>query len=536
MYKVSMSVIQYLEKSFPVKFAGLIACLLTISFSRANSLSLIDDRPAKSWENDGYPIGNGSMGAVLYGGIEEARMQFTVDSLWTGNENPGGEYIDKADEPGGDCFGSFQSMGELRFQMNGSVGVPFSESHFGIGNAGQTIEASHDGKPESKWCFEFEKPSEIYWQIDAGEPALISGYSLCSGNDMPQRDPWSWVFEGSNDGETWHVLDRKNEMSPIEGRGSTVRFPVASKDEFRFYRFRFTPRPGTDHFQIADIGVIGLSSQATVTGYRRELDISKAIHRTSWQKGGVTFTREAFASYPEGVIAWRITASQPGMISGQLSMLGAHPDREKIKVRKNCIQLIGALENGLEYAADVAVWVEGGSLIARDSCVELSDCDSAIIILAADTNYTMDRGKNWRNGRATDRTEKRLQQALSKSWEKLVEEHIVDYQLLFNRVVLDLGQTDLDTASVPLRDRIERYRREAREFPRPCLDPDLEELLFQYGRYLLIASSRPGSLPANLQGVWNNSNRPAWFSDYHTNINLQMNYWLAEAANLPELV
>ncbi|MCB1131013.1 MAG: glycosyl hydrolase, partial [Verrucomicrobiae bacterium] len=113
--------------------------------------------------------------------------------------------------------------------------------------------------------------------------------------------------------------------------------------------------------------------------------------------------------------------------------------------------------------------------------------------------------------------------------------HVADHKSLFDRVSLDVGATDPELAAKPLRERIANYRENARELPRPCLDPDLEELLFQYGRYLLIGSSRPGTLPANLQGVWNHSNKPAWFSDYHTNINLQMNYWLAESTNLAEL-
>ncbi|MBB5353918.1 hypothetical protein HNR46_004183 [Haloferula luteola] len=129
----------------------------------------------------------------------------------------------------------------------------------------------------------------------------------------------------------------------------------------------------------------------------------------------------------------------------------------------------------------------------------------------------------------------RLDQAAKHGWTELLARHEKDHRSLFDRVSLDLGKTDPEVAALPVNQRIQRYRDQAKELPRPCLDPELELLLFQYGRYLLIASSRPGTLPANLQGVWNNPNTLAWKSDYHTNINLQMNYWLAEVANLPEL-
>jgi len=140
----------------------------------------------------------------------------------------------------------------------------------------------------------------------------------------------------------------------------------------------------------------------------------------------------------------------------------------------------------------------------------------------------MDRASDWRGEDPAPRLEQWLTNAAKKEYAQLKADHIKDHQALFNRVVLDLGTTPSNALDLPTDERIKRYNKESD-------DRGLETLLFQYGRYLLIGSSRQGTLPANLQGIWNNRNQPPWHSDYHSNINQQMNYWLAETANLPEL-
>jgi alpha-L-fucosidase 2 len=359
----------------------LLQAFLLPAMATASDRILMDDRPATEWQRDVYPIGNGRIGATLYGGVDEARLQFTVDSLWTGNENLTGAYNAEPKQPGGDHFGSHQNLGEL-------------------------------------------------------------------------------VFSSKPGGEA--------------------------------------------------------------KGYRRTLDLGTGVHETRFERDGVTLTRSAIASFPAGVVAWRIEGSKPGAVSGALALKGAHPDGETITVGDGWLRLQGKLINGLDYRAEVRVVVEGGKVSAVDGSLILEDCDSATVLLSADTNYVMDRAKGWMEGEAAARVTPPLDAAVKKGWKGLLDEHVADHRSLFDRVSIDLGTTPAGVLDRPLRERIDHYRKDARELPRKCLDPDLEELLFQYGRYLLIGCSRAGSLPANLQGVWNDKNKPAWFADYHTNINLRL--------------
>jgi alpha-L-fucosidase 2 len=516
--------------------------LALVSPLHGGDLVLWDDKPAENWENDVFPIGNGAIGATLYGGPAVDRIQFTVDSLWTGNENPTGGYEAEPAQAGGDYFGSFQSMGELVFEAGRGAADPgvSSPSHPTAGNAGQELAKSHDGDPGTKWCFEIANADPVVWQVVSAEPVAVGSYRLTSANDMPQRDPAAWRLEGSADGKKWTLLDEKRDQAPLDGRSKSFDFPTtAGKDAgaFRWFRFTFIPRSGADHFQIADIALEGVSSSmvAGAAGYRRELDLANAVHTVTHTQGGVTYTRKAIASHPAGVVAWLLEASKPGSIHGSLSFKSHHESTDKLAAAGSSLMLDGAFDNGLEYAARVTVRPQGGKVTAKDGKLVLEGCDSALVILGAGTNYVMDRSKKWHEGRAAVKVEASVRAAAQSGWEELLEAHVADHRGLFDRVSLEIGSTPAEIAALPLRQRIQRYRDGARELPRSCLDPDLEEILFQYGRYLLIGSSRPGTLPANLQGVWNHSNRPAWFSDYHTNINLQMNYWLAESANLPEL-
>jgi alpha-L-fucosidase 2 len=160
--------------------------------------------------------------------------------------------------------------------------------------------------------------------------------------------------------------------------------------------------------------------------------------------------------------------------------------------------------------------------VAGDSLV-YQDCDELWLVLTAATNYAMDEKKSWRGGDPVALIAAQAQAVLKQSYEPLLQAHIADHRSYFSRVALDLGESP--QADTPT--RLANYAKGAK-------DPALEALMFHYGRYLLISSSRPGTLPANLQGIWNDSNQPAWFADYHTNINLQMNYWQAEPANLAD--
>ena len=266
---------------------------------------------------------------------------------------------------------------------------------------------------------------------------------------------------------------------------------------------------------------IDLDSTGKTSGFSRSLDLETGIHTTTWIQSGVTYTRQVFASKPEEVIIIRITADQPAKINGTIQLRGAHG--ETTASSGDGLHFSGALANGLRYAAQLISVCEGGPVRSAAGKLTFSG-NSATFVLAAATDYSLDSVRAFRNGIDPAKTvANQATRAAGKSFKSLRADHLADFQKLMGRVKLDLGAPPEGKS---ITERLEAYKKGAR-------DPQLEALIFQYGRYLLISSSR-GFLPANLQGLWNNSNKPAWFADYHTNINIQMNYWLAEPANLSE--
>ena len=258
------------------------------------------------------------------------------------------------------------------------------------------------------------------------------------------------------------------------------------------------------------------------TEYRRELDLSDAIQCVSYRDGGVSFQREAFASFPDQVMVLRFTADQPGKYSGVIQLTDMHS--AQITAGGNKIKSTGALTNGLEYEAQLIVLNDGGGVAVDGNKIVVKKADSVTLLLAAGTSFANDPLKNWRRGHPHERVTQRLVTAANKSFAELRAAHIADYQKIFSRVSLNLGAGKND---LPTDVRLATRKVSGR-------DSALEALLLQYGRYLLISSSRAGGLPANLQGIWNQDVKPAWYSGYTTDINLQMNYWLAEPTALDE--
>ena len=263
----------------------------------------------------------------------------------------------------------------------------------------------------------------------------------------------------------------------------------------------------------------------TIQNYRRSLDLAAAVHAVSYQSGGVTYRREAFASHADGVMVVRFSADKPASCSGAVRLQGAH--NETTAATENSLRFSGALDNCLKYETKLLALHEGGTVATGDGKLEFKNCDSLTLLIAAGTDYVADCGRKYRGDDPHAAVEKRLAAAAKKKYEALKAAHIADFQSLFNRVSLDLGATPAERLALPMDQRKVLHAGKGG-------DPELEELMFQYGRYLLISCSRPGGLPANLQGLWNDSNNPPWHSDYHANINIQMNYWLAEPANLAE--
>lgn len=270
-------------------------------------------------------------------------------------------------------------------------------------------------------------------------------------------------------------------------------------------------------------------ADATPAGsrYRRELDIGKAFHTVTYEAGGVRYRREYFASHPANVLVFRFTADKKGAYSGIVSAKDAHGG--EITASGDVITVSGALGGkiGLKYEAQIKVLNEGGSVTTGNGVLSFKACDSLLILLDAGTDYLNQREKGWKQQHPHQRISRRLEAASKRTFNDLLAEHLKDYQSLFNRVTLDLGTTAAETQALTTADRLAAYRKNK-------ADPDLEETLFDHARYLMISSSRPGDLPANLQGVWNTYNNPPWRSDYHTDVNVEMNYWFADQANLSE--
>ncbi len=270
---------------------------------------------------------------------------------------------------------------------------------------------------------------------------------------------------------------------------------------------------------------VDFDKSSDIQQYKRELDLNNAVQTISYRSNGVHYKREYFSSAKDQVMILRISADRKGSCSGAIRMTDMH--NGKIEFSGKTININGVLENGLVYEAGVIVLNDGGEVKVLENSLKFEHSNSIMLILAAGTNYLPDYSKGWRGEHPHRLVEKHLNEASLLSYQKLFDRHIADYQHLFKRVDLNLGESKPVVHALPTDQRLVAYKKGGS-------DPDLEELFFQFGRYLLISSSRPGSLPANLQGIWNNSNNPPWRSDYHSNINIQMNYWPAEVTNLSE--
>ncbi len=278
-----------------------------------------------------------------------------------------------------------------------------------------------------------------------------------------------------------------------------------------------------------------------VTGYRRELNIDRAVYQTRYVRNGVHFTREMFASHPARVIVLRFTADKSGAYSGVIHLKDAH--KAVAQASPGSIKIAGALPEGEQYEAQLRVIPEGGSSSVREEGIEFSKADALTLILSAETDYVPDETRQWRGDPPGPKTVALLDAAAKKGYSALLAEHVADYQQLFHRCHFTLPESSPEQLAEPTDERL-RVRGRPPMAPKgqadryatgKSQDSGLDALFFQFGRYLMISCSRPGDLPSNLQGVWNNSNRPRWRSDYHSNINLQMNYWPAEVTNLAEL-
>lgn len=368
--------------------------------------------PPEAWEAQALPVGNGAMGAMIFGGVEQERIPFNEKSLWTGG--------------------------------------PASKQGYSFGN-----------RPGAAACL-----PQVRALVRAGrkEEALS--------------------------------LAQKELTGDARGFGSYQAFGTIL------------------------LNFPGHSSPQT---YCRALDLERAVSRVCYTLAGTAYRREAFCSYPDQVLAVRLTADAPGALTVSIRLEAAQPGARAL-CAANTLVLAGELwDNGMAYEAQLMVLPTGGRLAASgDGALHLYDADEAVLLLACGTDY-QNAYPGYKGRHPHREICSRLHRAAARGWPALLRRHQRDYGDLFGRVALHLGGGACELPTDELQRQYAAGRRNG-----------LEELMFYYGRYLLIASSRPGSLPANLQGVWNASNTPPWCCDYHCNINLQMNYWPAAPANLAE--
>jgi alpha-L-fucosidase 2 len=279
--------------------------------------------------------------------------------------------------------------------------------------------------------------------------------------------------------------------------------------------------------------VLEFPGHETAERYRRQLDLDSGVATVSYRVDGVTFTREVFASEPDQVIVVRIASDKPGRVSLAAMLESPHPNSSTAAIESDQLALRGRLarfeykrikqvfESVLGFEARLLVSADGGKATVTDEGASVEGADGATLVLAAATSFKSFRDVS---GDPSARCEEVIRAVAGKSYEQLRADHVADHRRLFRRVELDLGASE--ATKRPTDERIKGFAQGD--------DPQLAALYFQFGRYLLMASSRPGSQPANLQGIWNEDLQPAWESKWTVNINTEMNYWPAEVCNLPE--
>jgi alpha-L-fucosidase 2 len=371
-----------------------------------SGMKLWYEAPAQEWAQ-ALPVGNGSLGAMIFGGTENERLQFNEDTLWTGHPH--------------------------EYQHSGAVAY-----------------------------------------LPIVRKLLLEG---------KQREAEKLAAE-----KMMSVPLRQEKYQP-----------------FGDLRLNF---PG--HSEPAD--------------YRRELDIDSGLATVSYRVGDTKFVREVFCSFPDQVIVVRLSCDKPGQLTFSAKLDSPHPDTQTLIVDKTLALRGGIKEtkaNVLKFEARLSWRASGGEVEVSDDALQIKGADSVILILAAATSY-----KNFKDVTAdpADICRRTIRAVADRNYRTLREAHIADHRRLFRRAAFELGATE--AAGQPTDKRIENFAEQN--------DPQLLELYFQYGRYLLIASSRPGSQPANLQGIWNDKLNPPWDSKWTTNINTEMNYWPVEVTNLSE--
>ncbi|MFD0693689.1 glycoside hydrolase N-terminal domain-containing protein [Paenibacillus sp. GCM10027628] len=283
------------------------------------------------------------------------------------------------------------------------------------------------------------------------------------------------------------------------------------------------PEAQRHYLPLGDLILSFAGHEAKPANYIRELDLNCGVAKVEYELQGVRYTREVFASYTDQVLAVRLTADRPGSLSfkARFNRSSWRYLEKTEKWRQDGLIMRGHCggEGGGQFRAVLKAAVKGGSHTTIGEHLIVENADETVLFLAAGTTF--------RFADPEAACKEQVESAIKHSWELLLERHVSDYHSLFDRVELTLSNGTSEADGLPTKERLERIKQGHD-------DPNLVALYFQFGRYLLISSSRPGSLPANLQGIWNEQFLPPWDSKYTININAQMNYWIAEVGNISE--
>lgn len=396
--------------------------------------------------------------------------------------------------------------------------------------AGMALAGCREYEMKKVWEYHFDRPARVWEETvplgngrlglmpDGGidrESVLLNEISLWSGSVEDTGNPEAYpclprirqlLFEGKNEEAQQVMYDHFVCKGEGSGRGDGANVPYGSYQLLGHLVLNY------DYGQVAD----------TVSGYRRTLNLSDAVASVSFKKGDITYSRESFASFTGDVGVMELKADKNAPLSFTVGM--NRPERYALSVDGNDLVMQGRMNNGTDgngmryYARVRVVLPEGGTIVPADTAVMVKDAPSALVLVSMATDYF---GKE----PAAYATEL-LDKAAGKTFKQLKKEHVAAYRKLFDRVDLSLGGSP-DTG-LAIDKRLAAHRDSKN-------DPDLMALYFQFGRYLLISSTRVGLLPPNLQGLWCNTIHTPWNGDYHLNINLQMNLWPAEVTNLSEL-
>ncbi|MER6185008.1 glycoside hydrolase N-terminal domain-containing protein [Streptomyces sp. NPDC001652] len=346
---------------------------------------------------------------------------------------------------------------------------------------------------------------ELWWQAPADEHSMIEqGLPIGNGRlgALASNDPGRELLLVT-DATMW--TGGLNDTLDADGQ-----FPYGRED---FGSFTLLARLAVD---IPDHDL------SAISGYRRTLDLDRGVITTSYVRSGVTYRRQIFASRPDDVIVLHFSQSGGGRYSGTVTLEGTHGEGRAVSFG-------AAFANGLRYGAAVTAYGTGGTVTTGGSGISFARCKDLTVVLSGGTNYAPDADTHYRDPSLHPEklARAKVRAAARHTAQTLLRTHVADHRALFGQFDVSLGASSEEQRSL---DTWERIRARARD---GVPDPELEAQYLQFGRYLMIAGSR-GSLPLNLQGLWLDGNDPDWMGDYHTDINLQMNYWMADRAGLSQ--